>query len=111
MRTLARLFVVFFDYFGAGSAGRILEIDNSYATPRTKDPEHRSIVMVVKVEVDSRPYAFELHLSTLRAAVAADVTRSSLYRPHLEITPAEEQAVWRSFTEAAALDERDSHDG
>ncbi len=105
MRTLERALAAVVDRFGTGDGGRIVEIDNMYASPKSKSPEYRVIPMVVAIEVGGRPYSFELQLTTLRASVAADIEHNSIYKPYVPLSPLEELAVWRAFREAAALDQ------
>ena len=110
MDTLERLYTAVVDHFGVGDGGRIVEVDNMYASPKAKNPAYRVIPMVVAIEVDGRPYAFELQLTSLRASVAADIEHNSLYKPYIDLSPEEKAAVRRAFTEASALDQQETRD-
>jgi ppGpp synthetase/RelA/SpoT-type nucleotidyltranferase len=91
--------------FGVGDGGRIVEVDNMYASPKSKSPEYRVIPLCIGIEVNGHKYAFELQLTTLRASIAADIEHNSLYKPYVALSAADAQAVREAFEEAAALDQ------
>ncbi|MFI5906774.1 toxin glutamine deamidase domain-containing protein [Dactylosporangium sp. NPDC051541] len=91
--------------FGVGDGGRIVEVDNMYASPKSKSPEYRVIPLTIGIEVEGHKYAFELQLTTLRASIAADIEHNSLYKPYVALSAADAQAVHRAFREAAARDQ------
>ncbi|WP_433613736.1 toxin glutamine deamidase domain-containing protein [Dactylosporangium sp. CA-139114] len=93
------------DEFGVGDGGRIVEVDNMYASPKSKSPEYRVIPLCIGIEVNGHKYAFELQLTTLRASIAADIEHNSLYKPYVSLSAADAQAVREAFEEAAALDQ------
>ncbi|WP_432835361.1 toxin glutamine deamidase domain-containing protein [Dactylosporangium sp. CA-092794] len=93
-------------HYGVGDGGRIVEVDNMYASPKSKRPEYRVIPLCIGIEVGGHQYAFELQLTTLRASVAADIEHNSLYKPYVALlSQADAEAVRRAFEEAAALDQ------
>jgi ppGpp synthetase/RelA/SpoT-type nucleotidyltranferase len=92
-------------YFGTGDGGRILEIENMYAEPKRAKPLYRVISMVIAVEVDGKPYTFELQLTTERASVAADLEHNTLFKPYVAVSPIERRTVLSVLREAAALDQ------
>ncbi|WP_432985979.1 toxin glutamine deamidase domain-containing protein [Dactylosporangium sp. CA-233914] len=91
--------------FGVGDGGRIVEVDNMYASPKSKSPAYRVIPLCIGIEVNGHKYAFELQLTTLRASIAADIEHNSLYKPYVALSQADAEAVRRAFEEAAALDQ------
>jgi ppGpp synthetase/RelA/SpoT-type nucleotidyltranferase len=94
--------------FGVGDTGRILEIENMYAEPKSKNPEYRVIPMVVRVDVDGEAYTFELQLTTRRASVAADVEHNTLFKPYHELSEEQREHIKRMQSEAAALDQEET---
>jgi hypothetical protein len=94
--------------FGVGDGGRILEIDNMYATPKSKNPAYRVIPLVVRTEVDGRPYTFELQLTTRRASIAADLEHNTVFKPYVEMSQTEMATVKGMLAEAAALDQEET---
>ncbi|GAA2345629.1 hypothetical protein GCM10010170_031950 [Dactylosporangium salmoneum] len=103
--SLARTLRAVVEHFGVGDGGRIVEVDNMYAAPKSKSPEYRVIPLCIGIEVNGHHYAFELQLTTLRASIAADIEHNSLYKPYVVLGPADAEAVRRAFEEAAALDQ------
>jgi ppGpp synthetase/RelA/SpoT-type nucleotidyltranferase len=107
-------------HFGVGDSGRILEIDNMYASPKSKNPGYRVIPLVVKGEgPDGRAYTFELQLTTLRASIAADIEHNTLFKPYINlrsvpvnitggVSSHEETIMWMMH-EAAALDQKETN--
>jgi ppGpp synthetase/RelA/SpoT-type nucleotidyltranferase len=108
MRDLAQALEAVKSTFGVGDAGRILEIDNMYATPKSKNPAYRVIPLVVRTEVDGAPYTFELQLTTRRASIAADLEHNTLFKPYVEMSTAEKATVRQMLAEAAALDQEET---
>jgi ppGpp synthetase/RelA/SpoT-type nucleotidyltranferase len=105
MQTLEAVFDRIQTQFGVGDGGRILEIENMYAEPKSKAPEYRVIPMIISVEVDGRPYTFELQLTTERASVAADINHNTVYKPYVTVDRFARRAVMNTMREAAALDQ------
>jgi ppGpp synthetase/RelA/SpoT-type nucleotidyltranferase len=91
--------------FGVGDGGRIVEVDNMYASPKSKSPEYRVIPLCIGIEVNGHKYAIELQLTTLRSSIAADIEHNSLYKPYVALSAADAEAVREAFEEAAALDQ------
>jgi ppGpp synthetase/RelA/SpoT-type nucleotidyltranferase len=79
-----------------------------YAEPKSKNPAYRVIPLVVRVDVDGLPYTFELQLTTQRASIAADLEHNTVFKPYVEMTPAEEARIKRMLAEAAALDQEET---
>jgi ppGpp synthetase/RelA/SpoT-type nucleotidyltranferase len=96
------------NHFGFGDEGRILEVENMYAAPKSRNPAYRVIPMIIKVEHGGHTYTFELQLTTKRASIAADLNHNTVYKPHIDATPAEQAKVTRMFEEAAALEQIES---
>ncbi|MFB8086074.1 hypothetical protein [Streptomyces sp. NPDC055992] len=96
------------EHFGTGEDGRLLEIENMYAEPKSGNPSYRVIPMVVAIEVDGKPYTYELQLTTERASVAADLEHNTVYKAHIETTPEERDVMRRMQAEAAALDQEET---
>jgi ppGpp synthetase/RelA/SpoT-type nucleotidyltranferase len=94
--------------FGTGDGGRILEIENMYAEPKSKNPEYRVIPMVVRIDVDGEAFTFELQLTTRRASVAADVEHNTLFKPYHELSDEQREHIKRMQSEAAALDQEET---
>ncbi len=92
-------------YFG----DRILETENLYLDPKSHEPSYRVIPMVIAVDVDTRPYTFELQLTTRRASVAADLNHNTLYKSYIALSDSERAAVRAAMAEAAALEQRESN--
>lgn len=95
-------------HFGTGEGGRLLEVENMYAEPKSGNPSYRVIPMVVAIEVGGKPYTYELQLTTERASVAADLEHNTVYKSHIETTPAERDVMRRMQAEAAALDQEET---
>ncbi|MFH8476965.1 hypothetical protein [Streptomyces sp. NPDC018000] len=95
-------------HFGTGEGGRLLEVENMYAEPKSGNPSYRVIPMVVAIEVDGKPYTYELQLTTERASVAADLEHNTVYKSHIETTPEERDVMRRMQAEAAALDQEET---
>jgi ppGpp synthetase/RelA/SpoT-type nucleotidyltranferase len=95
-------------HFGVGDAGRILEIENMYAEPKSKNPEYRVISLTVKIEVDGGTFAFELQLTTRRASVASDVEHNTLFKKYHRLTAEQREMIKRMQGEAAALDQEET---
>ncbi|MEU9700880.1 hypothetical protein [Streptomyces sp. NPDC047981] len=96
------------EHFGTGEDGRLLEIENMYAEPKSGNPSYRVIPMVVAIEVDGKPYTYELQLTTERASVAADLEHNTVYKAHIETTPEERDVMRDMQAEAAALDQEET---
>ncbi|MFM9594724.1 hypothetical protein ACKI1J_29235 [Streptomyces scabiei] len=96
------------EHFGTGDDGRLLEVENMYAEPKGGNPSYRVIPMVVAIEVDGKPYTYELQLTTERASVAADLEHNTVYKSHIETTPEERDVMRRMQAEAAALDQEET---
>jgi ppGpp synthetase/RelA/SpoT-type nucleotidyltranferase len=105
MAELAIVFEAVKAHFGTGDSGRILEIENMYASPKPIKPLYRVISMVISVEVDGKPYTFELQLTTERASVAADLDHNTLYKPYVPVSATERRTLRSVLKEAAALDQ------
>nr|WP_255495522.1 toxin glutamine deamidase domain-containing protein [Nocardia sp. GTS18] len=102
---LAALLTRIQQQLGTGDNSRIVEIENMYATPKSRNPEYRVIPMVIRIDVDGLPYTYELQLTTRRASIAADINHNTVYKPYIPLTPAQRDEVNRVFAEAAALDQ------
>ncbi|WUS95552.1 hypothetical protein OHA46_02145 [Streptomyces sp. NBC_00708] len=96
------------EHFGTGEDGRLLEIENMYAEPKSGNPSYRVIPMVIAIEVDGKPYTYELQLTTERASVAADLEHNTVYKSHIETTSEERDVMRRMQAEAAALDQEET---
>lgn len=94
--------------FGVGDQGRILEIENMYAQPKSKNPDYRVIPLVVKIEVDGDTFTFELQLTTRRTSVAADVEHNTLFKEYHDLTEEQRQMIKKMQSEAAALDQEET---
>ena len=94
--------------FGTGDGGRILEIENMYADPKPRSPEYRVVPMIVRVDVDGKPYTYELQLTTRRASVAADVGHNTIYKHYHELTDTQRETIKKMQSEAAALDQEET---
>jgi len=105
MRTLASVVERVKAHFGVGDAGRILEIENMYASPKAAKPLYRVISMVIAIEVDGKPYTFELQLCTDRASVSADLEHNTLFKPYVPVSARESRTVTSLMEEAAAMDQ------
>jgi len=92
-------------HFGVGDGGRILEIENMYAEPKSQAPAYRVIPIIVAIETDGHPCTFELQLTTERASLAADVEHNTIYKPYVATDAAQRIVVERIMEEAAALDQ------
>jgi len=95
-------------HFGVGDGGRILEVENMYAAPKSKNPAYRVIPLVVRTDVEGHAYTFELQLTTRRASVAADLEHNTVFKPHVEMSPDDKATVKQTLAEAAALDLRET---
>lgn len=96
------------EYYGIGNGGRILEMENMYAAPKSASPEYRVIALVVAAEINGRPYTYELQLATRRASIAADLYHNTIYKPYVELSGAERGKISGIFAEAAALDQEET---
>lgn len=96
------------EYYGIGDGGRILEVENMYAAPKSASPEYRVIALVVATEVNGCPYTYELQLATRRASIAADLYHNTIYKPYVELSSAERGKISGIFAEAAALDQEET---
>ncbi|EDY49955.1 hypothetical protein [Streptomyces clavuligerus] len=96
------------EYFGTGEGGRLLEVENMYAEPKSGNPSYRVIPMIVAIEVDGKPYTYELQLTTERASVAADLEHNTVYKSHIETTSEERDVMRTMQAEAAALDQEET---
>ncbi|MFF4579801.1 hypothetical protein ACFY15_15540 [Streptomyces sp. NPDC001373] len=96
------------EYLGVGEGGRLLEVENMYAEPKGGNPSYRVIPMVVSIEVEGKPYTYELQLTTRRASVAADLEHNTVYKSHIETTPEERDVMRRMQAEASALDQEET---
>ena len=105
MSGLAAAFDAAKAYFGTGDGGRILEIENMYASPKSAKPLYRVISMVIAVEVDGKPYTFELQLTTERASVAADLDHNTIFKPYVPINEVEQRTLRSVLEEAVAMDQ------
>jgi hypothetical protein len=105
MAALGALYERIQQHFGTGNGGRILEIENMYAEPKSKAPEYRVIPMIIGIEVNGMPYTFELQLTTQRASIAADIEHNSVYKPYVRLSDIEADTVMQVMAEAAALDQ------
>ncbi|PPJ36878.1 hypothetical protein C5E45_18310 [Nocardia nova] len=110
MKALAAVFERVKNHFGTGDAGRILEIENMYAHPKSKAPSYRVIPMIIKSEVNGMPYTFELQLTTQRASIAADIEHNTFYKPYVSISSYEEDLILRLMAEAAAQDQAETRE-
>jgi ppGpp synthetase/RelA/SpoT-type nucleotidyltranferase len=110
MASLHRALAAVVDHFRVGDRdrGRILEIDDRYAQPRSRNLAYRVIPLVIGIEVNGRRYTFELQLTTLRASIAADIEHNSLYKSYITVTSEERAAVRRALSEAAAQDQSET---
>ncbi|MQY27916.1 toxin glutamine deamidase domain-containing protein [Nocardia aurantia] len=104
---LARLLDVVENHYGTGDHGRILEIDNMYATPKG-NPRYRVVPLVIGIHVDGVPYTYELQLTTRRASIAADLEHNTLFKPYVPTDEEQRQAIRRMQAEAAALDQQET---
>lgn len=102
---LGRVLDMIKERFGTGDGGRVLEIENMYAQPKSNNPAYRVVPLVVSVEVDHVPYTYELQLTTRRASVAADMEHNSVYKNHVGASPEQQEAVKRAMQEAAAIEQ------
>jgi len=91
--------------FGTGSDGRVLEMENMYAQPKSHNPAYRVVPYVISVEVKGVPYTYELQLCSWRASIASDLEHNTIYKPYINPTVAEQQKVRWMQAEAAALDQ------
>lgn len=107
-RQLSRLLEHVQRQFGVGDGGRLLEIENMYAGPKSAYPEYRVITMVVRVDADGIPYTYELQLTTLRSSVGADLQHNTLHKPLVDITPQQRDMIRRVWSEASALDQHET---
>ncbi|WP_260868085.1 hypothetical protein [Streptomyces sp. SAJ15] len=96
------------EHFGIGEDGRLLEVENMYAQPKSGNPSYRVIPMVAAIEVGGKPYTYELQLTTKRASVAADLEHNTVYKPHIETTSEERDVMRKMQAEAAALDQEET---
>jgi ppGpp synthetase/RelA/SpoT-type nucleotidyltranferase len=110
MRTLAAVFDEVTRRLGVGDGGRILEIENMYAQPKSRAPEYRVIPMIIKIEVDGAPYTFELQLTTERASAGADINHNTIYKPYVGVDEGQLAAIERAMREAAALDQLETRE-
>lgn len=94
-------------YGGLGDQGRILEVTNTYASPRPKSPHYRAVHLLVKAEVGGRPVVFELQLVTARASVANDLFHDTVYKPLVDVDPREQAEIRRLADEAAAAEQEE----
>jgi ppGpp synthetase/RelA/SpoT-type nucleotidyltranferase len=97
--------------FGTGDGGRIIEIENLYLHPKSKNLGYRVIPLCIVVEVNGLAYTFELQLTTVRASVAADLEHNTVFKNLVGATPAEQRAVLAAFDEAAALEQLETRGG
>ena len=102
---LARLLQRVQSSFGTGDAGRIIEIENFYVSPKARSLAYRVIPLAVVVAVGGLKYTFELQLTTRRASVAADLNHNTVYKNLIGATPAEQRKVSAAFSEAAAIEQ------
>lgn len=93
---------------GLGDGGRVLELDNMYAAPKASNPSYRVIPLLVATEAEGIPYTYELQLTTRRASAAADLEHDTIYKPRVETSDAQRDAVRRMMVEAAALDQEET---
>jgi ppGpp synthetase/RelA/SpoT-type nucleotidyltranferase len=105
MATLSAVLEQVKTHFGTGDGGRILEIENMYAEPKSKNPDYRVVTLTIAIEVDGKPYTFELQLSTERASVAADLEHNTIYKAYIPISQRQRRTVRSVMREAAALDQ------
>lgn len=96
------------EYYGVGDGGRILEVENMYATPKSDKPAYRVIALTIATEVNKRLYTYELQLTTQRASIAADLNHNTIHKPYIELTDAERSKINSMFAEAAALDQEET---
>jgi len=82
-------------HFGYGNEGRILEVQNMYARPKTHNPAYRVVPMIVRIEDGGQIYTFELQLNTRRASIAADLDHNVTYKPYIAASAAEQAKVVR----------------
>jgi hypothetical protein len=54
MHDLAQVLEAVKGHFGVGDGGRILEIENMYASPKSKNPAYRVIPLVIRVRATAR---------------------------------------------------------
>lgn len=98
-------------HFGTGDGGRILEIENMYAAPKSASPSYRVIPLIISVEHHGKPYTFELQLTTERASIAADINHNTIYKPYVRPTAEQRRRIEDMFAEAAALDQEETRRG
>ncbi|MEU1375983.1 helicase HerA-like domain-containing protein [Streptomyces triculaminicus] len=96
------------EHFGTREDGRLLEVENMYAEPKSGNPSYRVIPMVVAIEVDGKPYTYELQLTTERASVAADLEHNTVCKAHIETTSEERDVMRKMQAEAAAVDQEET---
>ena len=87
---------------------RILEVENLYLEPKPHHLTYRVIPMVVAIELEGRPYTYELQLTTERASIAADLGHNTMYKPYVPVTEPERVAILQTKAEAAALDQAET---
>jgi ppGpp synthetase/RelA/SpoT-type nucleotidyltranferase len=93
------------NHFGTGSRGRILEIENMYASPKAHAPAYRVLPLVITTEANGQLYTFELQLNTRRASIAADLEHNTIFKPIVKTTSHEQNIIRRAMEEAAALEQ------
>jgi ppGpp synthetase/RelA/SpoT-type nucleotidyltranferase len=94
-------------YGGLGGQSRILEVTNTYAGPRAESPHYRAVHLLVSAEIDGRPAVFELQIVTARASVANDLFHDTVYKPQVDVNPAEQAEIRRLADEAAAAEQEE----
>jgi ppGpp synthetase/RelA/SpoT-type nucleotidyltranferase len=98
-------------YGGFGEGGRILEVINTYAGPRPESLHYRAVHLLVSAEIDGKPVVFELQLVTQRASVANDLFHDTVYKPLIEVSPAQQAVIRRLAQEAAAAEQEERTEG
>lgn len=105
---LGEIFVAIKEQFGTGDGGRLLGIENTYVSPKRHKPAYRAIHVDIVCEAEGLPYVYEMQLMTWRASLAADLDHNALYKPFIDATALERQAVLDVLDEAAAMDQADT---
>jgi ppGpp synthetase/RelA/SpoT-type nucleotidyltranferase len=94
--------------YGTGDGGRILEIENFYAEPKSGSPAYRVIPMVVTTSDERGDHPFELQLTTRLASTAADLGHNTLYKDYHSLRPGVLDEVGRLQDEAVAIEHEET---
>jgi hypothetical protein len=101
---LAQLLEAVKAYFGTGDSGRILEIENFCASPKSETPSYRLITLIIRSKANPDA-TFELQLTTRLASVAADLNHNTLYKALVKVSDTQGSKLMRWWAEAAALEQ------